>query len=72
MTKVIELSDEEYGILQAAAAKGHETPEQVLVRMLKAIESASGPVYYNVDEMFDALDAYAADVDTGQPNNADE
>lgn len=71
MSKTIELSDEEYTILEAAAARGHETPEQVLARIVRALAEAQNPVYYSLDDMFDALDEYAAQVDAGQ-DNADE
>lgn len=45
MTKVIELTDEEYRILQDAAEKGGETPEQIIGRMVRALAGASGPIY---------------------------
>ena len=71
MSKTIELSDEEYAILEAVATREHETPEQVLARMVRALAETQNPVYYNLDDMFDALDKYAASIDAGQ-GNADE
>lgn len=71
MSKTIELSDEEYAILEAAAVRGNETPEQVLTRIVRALAGTSGPVYYNLDDMFNALDEYEVNVDAGQ-GNADE
>jgi hypothetical protein len=71
MSKPIELSDEEYQILERAAAAGHETPEQVIRRIVRALADSDGPVYYTVEEMFDALDAYAARADAGEAD-ADE
>ncbi len=60
MSKPIELSDEEYQIVEQAVAAGHETPEQVIRRLVRALADANGPVYYSVEDMFEALDAYAA------------
>jgi hypothetical protein len=64
MSRVIELSDEEYDILQAAAAQAHETPEEILRRLVRALATEQGKVYGTTDEMFAALDAYAALVDS--------
>jgi hypothetical protein len=71
MTKVIELTDEEYRILKDAAERGNETPEQFIGRMVRALAGAAGPIYYSTDEMFEALDAYAAEADAGR-THADE
>jgi hypothetical protein len=64
MSKVVELSDEEYAALAEAAQKRHETPEQMLKNMVRALAGAGrSTVYYSVDDMFEALDAYAATID---------
>ena len=59
MSKVIELSDEEYAVLVEAAKKRHETPEQTLSSLVRSLADAGDSVYYSTDEMFAALDAYA-------------
>ncbi len=63
MAKVIELSDEEYQALAEAAKKRNETPAQMLRSLARALVDAKDAVYYNTDEMFEALDAYAAQRD---------
>jgi hypothetical protein len=70
MSKVIELSDEEYEVLVEAAKKRHETPEQMLSSLVRSLSEAESAVYYGTDEMFAALDAYAAERDAGAtPSN---
>jgi hypothetical protein len=70
-SKVIELTDEEYQALAEAAKRRHETPEQMLAHIIRALAEAKGAVYYSVEEMFDALDAYAAEADANRAD-ADE
>jgi len=55
--KVIELSDEQYTILAAAAAKGDETPEHLIGRMVTALADAEGPIYFSDEELLRALGA---------------
>jgi len=64
MSKVIEVSDAQYEALLEAAAKQHESIARFVERIAGAVVQAQNPVYYTVEEMFDALDAYAAEVDT--------
>jgi hypothetical protein len=64
MSRVIELSDEEYDIFQAAAAQAHETPEEILRRLVRTLALEKGKVYETVDAMFAALDTYAALVES--------
>ena len=60
MSHIIELSDEEYDILKSAAEQAHETPGELLRQLVLALVTAQGQVYDDVEEMFAALDAYAA------------
>jgi hypothetical protein len=71
MSKVIELSDEEYHALEEVAKKRRETPEQTLKSLVRALAEAEGAVYYSTDEMFEALDAYAAETDTAHSGQSD-
>jgi hypothetical protein len=71
MSKVIELSDEDFAVLVEAAKKRHETPERMLSSLVRALAETAGAVYYEVDEMFDALDAYAAGSDAVQSDHPD-
>ncbi len=57
MSRVLELTDEEYSMLAAAAAKTGETPQQLVARMASALAGAEGPVYYTDDEFLRALGA---------------
>ncbi len=68
MSKVIEVSDEQYQALLEAAAKQHESVERFVERIADAVVQAQNPVYYTVEEMFDALDTYAAEVDARGEN----
>jgi hypothetical protein len=71
MGKVIELPDEEYQMLAEAAKKRHETPEQMLRSLARALAESTGAVYYSAEEMFDALDAYAAEHDGAEHDGAE-
>jgi len=62
VTKAIELSDEEYEVLVEAARKRHETPERMLSALVRALAKTEGAIYCSAEEMFAALDAYAAEV----------
>ncbi|MGH2515330.1 MAG: hypothetical protein ACRDHP_06715 [Ktedonobacterales bacterium] len=62
MSYVIELSDEQYARLEAAATKGGETPERLIERMVNALSETSGPVYYTDDELLRVLGADDAEI----------
>ena len=62
MSKVIELSDEEYATLAAAAEKSHQTPEAFVARWVKALSDIPGEIYWNEEELFRALDADDAEL----------
>jgi len=62
MSKVIEVSDEQYQALLEAAAKQQVSMAQFVARIANAVAQAQNPVYFTIEEMFDALDAYAASV----------
>lgn len=68
MSHTIELTDEQYSTLETAAAKGGETPQALLERWLRALAESENSIYYNEDEMFAALDAYAAEADQSGPS----
>lgn len=57
MSKVIELTDEQYAALATAAAERHETPQALVERWLAALTESQGPVYYTDDELLRALGA---------------
>jgi hypothetical protein len=59
MSKVIELSDEQYETLAAAAEKSHQTPEVFLARWVEALSDVQGEIFYDEEELFAALDSYA-------------
>jgi hypothetical protein len=62
MSKTVELTDEQYATLEAAAARGAETPQQLLERMLRALAATQGPIYYTDDELLRALGADDAEL----------
>lgn len=62
MSRVIELSDEQYAQLEIAATKGGETPEHLIERMVSALAQASGRVYYTDGELLRALGAGDAEI----------
>ena len=55
--KMVELTDEQYAILEAAAKKGDETPEHLIGRMVTALADAEGPIYFSDEELLRALGA---------------
>lgn len=63
MSHTIELTDEQYTMLEAAAARGGETTQSLVERWVRALAESQNPIYYNEDDMFAALDAYAAESD---------
>ncbi len=71
MSKLIGLPDEAYQALVDAANKRHETPEQLLTALARALSESAGAVYYSIDEMFDALGAYVATSDATKDSHPD-
>lgn len=57
MSHTIALTDEQYAMLEAAAAKGGESPEQLIGRILNTLTEVQGPVYYTDEELLRALGA---------------
>jgi negative regulator of replication initiation len=57
MSKVIELTDEQYSALASIAARNGETPRQFIERLLEALVQTHGTIYYSDDELLRALGA---------------
>ncbi len=57
MSYVLELTEEQYSAIAAAAAKTGETPQQLVARMASALTEAEGTVYYTDEEFLRALGA---------------
>jgi len=57
MSHVVELTDEQYETLRQIAARDHETPEQLLGRMVNALTATQGTIYYTDEEFLRALGA---------------
>jgi hypothetical protein len=57
MSHVFELTDEQYETLRQVAARDQETPEQLLSRMVDALTTTHGTIYYTDDELLRALGA---------------
>jgi hypothetical protein len=57
MSHVFELTDEQYETLRQVAARDQETPEQLLSRMVDALTTTQGTIYYTDDELLRALGA---------------
>lgn len=55
--QVIELTDEQYAILEAAARKGSETLDQLIARIVDGLADAEGPIYYTDEQFLRALGA---------------
>ncbi len=62
MSKAIELSDEQYATLAAAAEKSHQTPEDFVARWVRALSDVRGEIYWNEEELFRALGADDAEL----------
>ena len=62
MSKLIAVSDTRYQALQEAAARQNESVAGFVTRITNALAQAQNPVYFTIEEMFDALDAYAESV----------
>jgi hypothetical protein len=60
MSRVIELSDEEYETL--AAEQSHQTPEAFVARWVKALSDVRGEISWNEEELSRALDADDAEL----------
>lgn len=54
---VLELSEEQYETLRRVAARDQETPEQLLGRMVDALATTQGTVYFTDEELLRALGA---------------
>jgi len=57
MSHVFELTDEQYETLRQVAARDQETPEQLLSRMVDALTTTQGTIYYTDEELLRALGA---------------
>jgi hypothetical protein len=57
MSRVVELTDEQYETLRKVAARDHETPEQLIGRMVNALTQTQGTIYYTDEELLRALGA---------------
>ena len=55
MSHVFELTDAQYETLRQVAARDQETPEQLLSRMVDALTSTQGTIYYTDEELLRAL-----------------
>jgi hypothetical protein len=62
MSHVVELTDEQYAILQRVAARDQETPEQLIGRMVNALTDTQGTIYFTDDELLRALGADDAEL----------
>jgi hypothetical protein len=51
------LTDEQYETLRSAAARGDESPDHLLGRMVCALAETQGPIYFTDDELLRALGA---------------
>jgi hypothetical protein len=57
MGHLLELTNEQYEMLRKVAARDQETPEQLLGRMVDALATTQGTVYFTDDELLRALGA---------------
>ena len=57
MSRVITLSDEEYAVLERAAAARGDTPEGLVAEVVAALREAEGPVFYTTDAFLRHLGA---------------
>ena len=57
MSHIVELTDEQYEILSRVAARDQETPEQLIERMVNALTSTEGTIYFTDEELLRALGA---------------
>ena len=57
MGHVLELSEEQYETLRRVAARDQETPERLLGRMVDALATTQGAVYFTDEELLRALGA---------------
>ena len=57
MGHAIEFTDAQYETLRQVAARDQETPEQLLTRMIDALATTQGVIYYTDDELLRALGA---------------
>lgn len=66
MSHTLELTDDQFATLQAVAAKSGQTPQTLVGRWVKALAESQNTIYCSTDEMFEALDAFAARADAEQ------
>jgi hypothetical protein len=57
MSKIIELTDEQYSTVESIAARDSETPQHFIERLLDALVRTHGTIYYSDDELLRALGA---------------
>jgi hypothetical protein len=57
MGHVVELTDQQYETLRQVAARDHETPEQLIGRIVNALTQTQGTIYYTDEELLRALGA---------------
>jgi hypothetical protein len=67
MSHTLELTDEQFATLEAVAARSGQTPKHLVDQWLRALAASQSAIYYSTDEMFEALDSYAAQSDASQP-----
>ena len=76
MGHLLELTNEQYETLRQVAARDQETPEQLLGRMVSALASTQGTIYFTDDELLRALgaddDELAELADVEAASDADE
>lgn len=65
MGHALELTEEQYSAIAAAAAKTGETPQQLVARMASAPADAEGAVYYTEEELLRALGANDDELEDG-------
>ncbi len=53
----LELTDAQYETLRQVAARDQETPEQLLTRIVDALTTTQGTIYYTDEELLRALGA---------------
>lgn len=58
----LELTDEQYETLRQVASRDSETPEQLLGRLVQALTTTQGTVYFTDDELLRALGADDAEL----------
>lgn len=57
MSKVIELSDEQYRAIERMAAERGQTPELLLAQVIEGLRAGRAPRYYETEDWFRHLGA---------------